>query len=63
MAKEAKGNRPVFNVRAKQSPDSEFMTTIGAVWPFREGEGFVVKLNLLPVGWNGECILVAPKDE
>lgn len=63
MATSARGNRPVFNVRAKQSPDSEYMMTIGAVWPFKEGEGFVVKLHSMPIGWNGECILVAPKEE
>jgi len=26
----SKGDKPVFNVRASQEPDSEYMTTIGA---------------------------------
>ena len=56
-----KGNKPVYNVRARQGPDSEFMTTIGAAWPFNEGDGLVVKLNFLPL--DGQFILVPPKAE
>lgn len=63
MAKDKKGSKPVFHVRARQQPDSEYMMTIGAVWPFREGSGYVVKLHALPVNWNGECILVAPRED
>jgi hypothetical protein len=54
-----KGNKPVYNARARQGPDSEFMTTIGAAWPFNEGDGLVVKLNFLPL--DGQFILVPPK--
>ncbi len=55
-----KGSRPVYNARAKQTPDGEFMTTIGAAWPFHEGDGLVVKLNFLPL--DGQFILVPPKE-
>ena len=58
-----RGNKPQFIVRAKQAPDSEYMQTIGAAWPFREGEGFVVKLHSLPIKWDGDMILVPPKSE
>ena len=57
-----KGNKPVYIARAKQSPDSEFMTTIGAAWPFNEGDGLVVKLHSVPTDWKGDFILVPPKE-
>ncbi|WP_424363085.1 hypothetical protein [Methylocystis parvus] len=56
----AKGSRPVYHARAKQSPESDYMTTIGAAWQFKEGEGLVVRLNFLPL--DGQFILVPPKD-
>jgi len=59
----SKGENPVFNVRAKQEPDSEHMTTIGAAWEFKQGDGYVVKIKNLPVNWDGSFILVPPKDE
>jgi len=59
----ANGGKPVYLAKAKQSPDSEFMITCGAVWPFKNGDGFVLKLHSLPIAWNGDLILVAPKDE
>ena len=61
-AEKAKGARPIYNARAKQSPDSDFMVTIGAAWPFNEGDGLVVNLNLIPTNWDGKFILVPPKE-
>ena len=58
----SKGEKPVFNARAKKEPESEYMTTIGAAWAFREGEGYVVRLERLPVNWDGSFILVPPKE-
>jgi hypothetical protein len=58
-----KGSRPTYVARAKQSPDSEMMTTIGAAWPFNEGDGMVVRLQMTPTNWDGSFILVPPKDE
>jgi hypothetical protein len=58
-----RGNKPQYVVRAKQAPDSEFMQTIGAAWPFNEGDGFVVKLHSLPINWTGDMILVPPKSD
>jgi hypothetical protein len=43
-----RGNKPVYIARAKQAPDSEVMVTIGAAWPFNEGDGLVVKLQMNP---------------
>jgi hypothetical protein len=59
----SKGDKPVFNVRARQEPDSEYMTTIGAAWRFKQGEGYVVRLQTIPVNWDGSCVLVPPKDD
>ena len=58
-----KGNRPVYNARARQTPDSDFMLTIGAAWPFEKGDGLVVKLHTVPINWTGDFILVPPKDD
>ena len=59
----AKGNKPVMIARAKHEEDSDYMQTIGAAWDFKEGEGLVVKLNFIPTNWNGDFILVKPKEE
>ena len=58
-----KGSRPVYIARAKQAPDSDVMVTVGAAWRFKDGEGLVVKLQLLPTNWDGSFILVEPKEE
>ena len=62
-ADKPKGARPIYNARAKQNPDNDFMVTIGAAWPFNEGDGLVVNLNLIPTNWDGKFILVPPKDD
>lgn len=61
-SKQEKGSKPVFNARAKTDPQSDFMITIGAAWEFREGEGYVVKLQTLPMNWDGTFILVPPRE-
>ncbi len=43
-----KGNKPKYIARAKKEDDSDYMQTIGAAWPFKEGEGLVIKLDLMP---------------
>jgi len=58
-----KGNKPVYNARVRQKPDSDVMMTIGAAWPFNEGDGLVVRLQMTPTNWDGTFILVPPKEE
>ena len=58
-----RGARPHLIARARQSPDSEFMVTIGAAWAWKEGTGFVVKLSMLPTNWDGSFILAEPKED
>ena len=58
-----KGNKPKFIARAKKAEESDYMQTIGAAWPFKEGGGLVIKLDMLPTNWNGDFILVPPKED
>lgn len=58
-----RGNKPLYIARARQTPESEVMVTIGAAWPFNEGDGLVVKLQMIPTQWSGDFILVTPKEE
>jgi hypothetical protein len=61
-----KGNRPVYNARAKVGVDSDgnnVMRTIGAAFAFKEGDGLVVNLQMLPTQFDGSFILVPPKDD
>lgn len=60
-AEKPKGSKPVYVARARQGPESEFMQTIGAAWPFNEGDGLVVTLQFIPTNWDGKFILVPPK--
>lgn len=62
----AEKRQPDYIVRCKQAPDSEYWITIGAAWTakFKDGsEGFSVKINAAPIGWNGDCLLMPPKDQ
>jgi uncharacterized protein (DUF736 family) len=57
--------QPDYVVRARQSADSEYWLTIGAAWTanFKDGTtGISVKINNQPIGWNGDCLLMRPKD-
>ena len=54
---------PDFVARARQAPGSDFYLTIGAAWKKENGNGeeFVsVKLNNLPVGFDGSFLLMKP---
>jgi hypothetical protein len=52
---------PDFVVRVRTGPARRQWATIGYAWA-REGEGFSVKLNCLPIGseWNGVLKLLPP---
>jgi len=58
-----KGSKPPYFARVKRSGESEYMQTVGAAWHFKEGEGLVVKLELIPTDWDGSFILVKPKED
>lgn len=55
------GRKPDWVVRAKQSPDSDYFTTIGAGWSWQNGkDGVSIRLHSVPVMWTGELLLVRP---
>ena len=58
-----KGSKPQYIARAKTNDDPDYMQTIGAAWNFKEGDGWVVKLQVVPTNWDGSFILVKPKEE
>ena len=66
-ASRSRGNKPVYNVRAKTGQKDgegrDIFTTVGAAWPFNQGDGLNVRINLLPVNFDGQLMLVPPKDE
>jgi hypothetical protein len=77
-AEKAEGRKPAFVLRARQSQTPEqvrrreapFYTQIGAAWPVswndkETGEvvnAFSVKLNNLPLQFDGDCIMVPYKE-
>jgi hypothetical protein len=63
----AKGQLPAFNVRAKtgrkDDQDRDIFITVGGAWPFKNGAGYSVKINSLPVPFDGFLILSEPVQE
>lgn len=61
------GQRPDFVARAvvqkaKNQNEKDFFQTIGAAWQRQNGEGFTVKLQTVPVQWDGSFVLMPPRD-
>lgn len=53
--------QPVYVVRAPDSTKRGRWVTVGYAWALRNGEGFSVKLNSIPVGsWDGALVLLPP---
>lgn len=59
----SKGSKPDFIAKCKQAPDSDFFHILGAAWKWKNGDGYVVKLNTIPTNWDGSLILTPPKAE
>lgn len=63
----AKGSKPIYNVRAKtgrkDDDGNDIFVTVGAAWPFDRGDGMNLRINLLPVNFDGQLMLVPPRDE
>lgn len=51
--------QPDFVIRAKVNG---FWTTLGAAWSadLKDGTGYSVKFNVLPVGWDGDGLMMPP---
>ena len=53
--------QPVFTVRAKDGANPKGWITVGAAWDFKDGSpGLAVKLNSLPLNWDGSLVLLPP---
>jgi hypothetical protein len=51
-----------FYVRAKTGPGSRDWSPCGVAFARKNGEGYTLKLNTLPIdkNWNGSLVLVPP---
>jgi hypothetical protein len=60
-------SRPTHVVRAntgrKDQKGNDVFMTVGAVWPFERGDGFNIRINALPVPFDGHLMVVPSKDE
>jgi hypothetical protein len=63
----AKGSKPAFVVRAKtgrqDGQDRDIFVTVGAAWSWENGRGYNVKIDTLPVNFDGYLLLAEPKDD
>jgi len=51
------GRQPVYVARVKQNGRWQ---TIGAAWEMNNQDGLSVKLNVIPVGFDGGIVLLPP---
>lgn len=55
-----------YYVRAKTGPGNRDWSPIGVAFKRRDGDGYTIKINSLPLpasGWNGSLVLVPPYEE
>ena len=62
---EKKESKVAFVLRAKQAPDSEYWMSAGVAFEANIGGevGYSIKLNQLPVNWNGDLLMMRPKED
>lgn len=63
--REEKGKKPDFVIRARQGPNSDFYITLGACWKVDVNgeECLSVKMNAIPIGWDGSALILPPKED
>ncbi len=56
------GNRPTHRIYAvtKVNDDKSFWVAIGAAWPHKDGEGFNLRFDLMPIN-GAEIVIRKPK--
>jgi hypothetical protein len=63
----ARGAKPAFMVRAKtgrqDAQERDIFVTVGAAWPWERGNGYNVKIDTLPVAFDGYLLLAEPKED
>lgn len=60
MTTETNTNRPTHRVYAvikKEGEEKGAWLEMGAAWPHRDGKGFSVKLNLIPLSDDAEVVI------
>lgn len=52
---EATGNRPTHTVYhvVERAEDRKAWTPVGAAWPHKDGKGFSIRLDAIPVRFDG----------
>lgn len=60
-----KSNPPSFVAYhvADQGRGRKFWTRLGGVWPHKNGEGFTIFVNVLPVDFDGRIVMLPPREE
>jgi len=62
-----KGNRPAFIARAKtgrkDAEDRDIFINVGAAWRWQNGHGYSMRLDTLPIGFDGHLLLTEPRDD
>jgi hypothetical protein len=57
-------NAPSHRVYAvTKNGKQRYWTTIGAVWPHEDGDGFSMKLNFLPLDPSADLVIRKPRAE
>jgi hypothetical protein len=60
-------NKPDYVVRAKtgrrDNEGKDIFFTVGAAWSFPHSEGFSIKVQSLPVGFDGTLLVSPAKDD
>ena len=64
MTNDTNPKRPTHRVFHEVKKDGKTVrsTEVGAIWPDRDGKGFSLKLDYVPVGFNG-WLNIRPVDE
>jgi hypothetical protein len=52
LSNELKGSKPQYVALARQSPDSEYMVTVGSGWKVKGDDNIVLRLDLLSAKWT-----------
>ena len=63
---ESKGSNPshvVYYVREVEGRESAIWTRCGVAWPHKNGKGYNMDMDFMPVGGDGKLIMLEPKDE
>ncbi|KAB2880560.1 MAG: hypothetical protein F9K38_10135 [Pseudorhodoplanes sp.] len=60
-----KSNPPAFIAYSvsDQGRGRKFWTRLGGAWPQKNGEGFTVFVNVLPIDFDGRIVLMTPKEQ